>query len=74
MQLLPSTHTETSDYEVWAHGFMVEEETGILEAVADELWVLWAEWVIPNMVFQMREQAEVRCCKDHTKKVHKEEA
>ena len=53
---------------------MLEEATGILEAVADKSWVLWAEWVIPNMVFQMREQAEVRHCKEHTKKVCKAEA
>ena len=51
---------------------MVEEATGVLEAVADKSWILWVEQVIPNMVSWAREWAEVKVCEEHAKKVWEE--
>ena len=53
---------------------IVEEATGVLEAVADELWVPWAEQVIPNVVLQAREWVEAKVCEEHVKKVQEEVA
>ena len=52
----------------------MEEVTGILEVVADELWITWAEWVIPNMALWAREQVVAKECEEHTKKVHEKVA
>ena len=39
---------------------MVDEATAVLEAVADDSWITWGTWVIPNVVTQMRVEEEVR--------------
>ena len=51
---------------------MVEEVTSILEPVADELWVPWAEQLIPNVALRVREWAADREREEHTKKVREE--
>ena len=39
---------------------MVDEATKVLEAVANESWVLWAEWLISNISWWFRVEAEAR--------------
>ena len=53
---------------------MVKEATGVLKAVADKSWIPWAEWVIPNVAFQVREWAVAKGHEEHTKKVCEEGA
>ena len=52
----------------------VEEATGVLKAVADDLWTLWVEHVIPNVAFQARKRVVVEEHEEHTKKVCEEVA
>ena len=53
---------------------MVEEATSVLEAVADESWVPWAERLIPNVALRVRERAAEREREEHAKKVQEEVA
>ena len=43
---------------------LVEQVTGVLEGVADELWVGWAERLIPGVARQVREAEETRKCEE----------
>ena len=47
---------------------MVDKATKVLEAVVDELWVLWASRLIPNMACQVRE-AEVKVHDENDHKI-----
>ena len=46
---------------------MVDEATKVLEAVANESWVLWAEWLISNISrwFRVEAEARARAEQDH---------
>ena len=51
---------------------MVNEATKVLKAVADELWVPWAEWLIPNISCQFRVEAEAKAWAEQDHKVWEE--
>ena len=51
---------------------MAEEATGVLEAMADESWIPWAERVIPNIALWVREWAVAKDHEEHMKKVQEE--
>ena len=51
---------------------MVDEATKVLEAIADESWVPWAERLVPNMACQVRAEAEARAREEHDRKLQEE--
>ena len=51
---------------------MVKDATKVLQDVADELWVLWAGHLIPNLVRQVRAAAEARSQEERDGEVQEE--
>ena len=51
---------------------MVDEATKVLEAVANESWLPWAEHLVPNVAHQVRAEAEARAWEEHDCKLREE--
>ena len=51
---------------------IVEDTTRALEAVADELWILWAAHLVPNVAHQVRAEVEARAWEEHNQKLREE--
>ena len=51
---------------------VVEDTTRALEAIADELWILWVAHLIPNMAHQVRAEAEARAREEHDRNLQEE--
>lgn len=43
---------------------LVEEVAGVIEAMGDNSWVMWAEQLMLNVTHQVREEVETRACKE----------
>ena len=48
---------------------MVEDTTRVLEVIVDELWILWAARLIPNVAHRVRAEAEARAQEEHNRKL-----
>ena len=44
---------------------MVDEATKVLEAIANELWLLWVEHLVPNVACRVRAEVEARAQEEH---------
>ena len=51
---------------------MVDETTKVLEAIADESWVLWVERLIPNVSCRFRVEAEAKAQAEQDRKLQEE--
>ena len=51
---------------------MVDEAVCIIETIADDTWVTWAGWLVPNIACCVREEVDMRDCKEKERKICEE--
>ena len=51
---------------------MMDKAVDTIESVADNAWVSWAGWLVPNIVHCIKEEVEARDNEEKEKKIHKE--
>ena len=51
---------------------MINEATVVMEAVANESWLPWAERLIPNVAHQVRAEVEARAWEEHDHELREE--